>query len=77
MPYDVVGPVCESTDVLAHAKSLPKNLAEGDLLVIDGAGAYGWVMASHYNARDIPAEYVVPLDSQGAELSRAARLPFT
>jgi diaminopimelate decarboxylase len=55
---DVVGPVCESTDVLARRRKLPP-LASGDLVVLRTAGAYGMAMASQYNARPRPAEVLV------------------
>lgn len=55
--YDVVGPVCESADWLARARALA--LEEGDLLAIESAGAYGFVMAGHYNTRPRPAEVLV------------------
>jgi diaminopimelate decarboxylase len=55
---DVVGPVCESADVLARARKLPP-LSEGDLLAVRTAGAYGMAMASQYNARPRPAEVLV------------------
>ena len=55
---DVVGPVCESADVLAKRRRLP-TLATGDLLVLRSAGAYGMAMASQYNARPRPAEVLV------------------
>jgi diaminopimelate decarboxylase len=55
---DVVGPVCESTDVLAARRRLPP-LAAGDLVVLRTAGAYGMSMASQYNARPRPAEVLV------------------
>ncbi len=55
---DLVGPVCESTDVLAHARELP-HLSEGDLLVLRTAGAYGMSMSSQYNARPRAAEVLV------------------
>ena len=55
---DLVGPVCESTDVLARARKLPR-LSEGDLVVLRTAGAYGMSMASQYNARPRPAEVLV------------------
>lgn len=54
--YDVVGPVCESGDFLAEKRQLEK-LAAGDLLWVLCAGAYGYVMSSHYNLRPLPAEY--------------------
>jgi diaminopimelate decarboxylase len=55
---DVVGPVCESADVLAKRRRLPP-LQPGDLLVLRTAGAYGMAMASQYNARPRPAEVLV------------------
>ena len=55
---DVVGPVCESADVLASRRRLPP-LHTGDLLVLRTAGAYGMAMASQYNARPRPAEVLV------------------
>ena len=55
---DVVGPVCESADVLAKRRRLPP-LHSGDLLVLRTAGAYGMAMASQYNARPRPAEVLV------------------
>jgi diaminopimelate decarboxylase len=55
---DVVGPVCESADVLAKRRRLP-SLSAGDLVVLRTAGAYGMAMASQYNARPRPAEVLV------------------
>ncbi len=55
--YDVVGPVCESGDWLARDRDLA--IAEGDLLAIVGAGAYGMSMASNYNSRGRAAEVMV------------------
>lgn len=57
--YDLAGPVCESADILAQGRELPE-LHEGDVLAIGCAGAYGYVMASHYNARPLPAEWWMP-----------------
>ena len=57
-PCEVVGPICESTDVLAVAADLP-DLAPGDLVAFLDAGAYGMAMASNYNAQPRPAELVV------------------
>ncbi len=54
---NVVGPICESADVLGHDRLLPPT-REGDVLLIANAGAYGHVMSSHYNLRD-PAEEIV------------------
>ena len=55
---DIVGPVCESGDFLALDREMP-DLREGDLLAIMSAGAYGFVMASNYNSRPLPAEALV------------------
>ena len=55
---DIVGPVCESGDFFALAREMPE-LHEGDLLAIMSAGAYGFVMASNYNSRSLPAEALV------------------
>ena len=59
---DVVGPVCESADVLAPRRRLPR-LEAGDLIVLRTAGAYGMSMASQYNARRRPAEVLVSGES--------------
>ncbi len=56
--YDVVGPVCESGDFFARQRPLPQ-LQPGNLLAILGAGAYGFVMSSNYNARPRAAEVLV------------------
>jgi diaminopimelate decarboxylase len=55
---DIVGPVCESGDFFARDREMPE-LHEGDLLAIMSAGAYGFVMASNYNSRPLPAEALV------------------
>ncbi len=55
--YDVVGPVCESGDWLARDRSLA--IADGDLLAIASAGAYGMAMASNYNTRPRACEVLV------------------
>jgi len=55
---EVVGPVCETVDVLGKEVSLPE-LLRGDLLVMLSAGAYGFVMSSNYNSRRRPAEVLV------------------
>jgi diaminopimelate decarboxylase len=51
--YDVVGPVCESSDTFAKYIELPET-SRGDLIAIRSAGAYGEAMASRYNLRDLP-----------------------
>jgi diaminopimelate decarboxylase len=55
--YDVVGPVCESSDVLGEDRSLA--IAQGDLLAILSAGAYAMAMASNYNTRPRPCEVLI------------------
>ena len=55
---DIVGPVCESGDFFALDRQMPE-LRECDLLAIMSAGAYGFVMASNYNSRPLPAEALV------------------
>ena len=55
--YDVVGPVCESADVFAVDERLP-SVRRGDFLAIRSAGAYGEVMASQYNCRQLPGSYL-------------------
>ncbi len=54
--YDVVGPICESTDVFAKQTDLNRT-RRGDLLAIRSAGAYGEIMASGYNCRQLPQGY--------------------
>jgi len=49
--YDVVGPICESTDCFGKEVALPETF-RGDLIALRSAGAYGEVMASHYNLRE-------------------------
>jgi diaminopimelate decarboxylase len=56
--YEVVGPVCESSDVVGRDRML-SPLEVGDLLAIRDAGAYGSAMASNYNRRPLPAEVMV------------------
>jgi len=55
---DIVGPVCESGDFFARDREMPE-LHEDDLLAIMSGGAYGFVMASNYNSRTLPAESLV------------------
>lgn len=56
--YEIVGPVCESSDVVGRDRMLPL-LKEGDVVAIRDAGAYGSAMASNYNRRPLPAEVLV------------------
>ena len=58
--YDVVGPVCETGDFLGKEREL--QLAEGDLLAVRSAGAYGFTMSSNYNSRPRAAEVMVDGD---------------
>lgn len=51
--YDVVGPICESSDVFGKDETLPET-RRGDLIAFRSAGAYGSAMASRYNMRDLP-----------------------
>ena len=54
--YDVVGPICESSDVFAKAINL-NSVHRGDLIAMRSAGAYGEIMASQYNCRKLPVGY--------------------
>ena len=55
--YDVVGPICESSDVFAKAIDINKS-HRGDLIALRSAGAYGEIMASQYNCRQLPKGYI-------------------
>ena len=57
--FDVVGPICESSDVFGHRVKLPVVTAPDDVLLIADAGAYGFSMASAYNLRDLPEEDIL------------------
>ena len=59
--YDLVGPICESTDIFARDRMLPP-LEAGDLVAFMGAGAYGAVLASEYNSRPLVPEVLVDGD---------------
>ena len=56
---EVVGPICESSDVLGKRRALPDATAEGDVVVLATAGAYGFVMANQYNQRPLPREAIL------------------
>lgn len=58
--WDLVGPICETGDFLGKDRTLA--LAQGDLLAVAGAGAYGFAMASNYNSRNRAAEILVDND---------------
>lgn len=68
-PANVVGPVCETADILSHGALLP-DLSPGEPLAILTAGAYGMVMASNYNARPRPPEVVVNEDGRTWHIAR-------
>jgi diaminopimelate decarboxylase len=70
---DVVGPICESADYFAKNRSLPK-VGEGDYLALLSAGAYGFVMASNYNTRPMPAEVLVH-GSKSAVVRERQKMP--
>ena len=55
---NIVGPICESADVLGHDRLLPPSF-EGDVLLIANAGAYGRAMSSSYNLREPAVELVL------------------
>ena len=67
--YDVVGPVCETSDLFASGRALPE-LKSGDLVAILSAGAYGAVMAGDYNARPRAAEVLVAGEQWGIVRAR-------
>jgi diaminopimelate decarboxylase/aspartate kinase len=58
-PAEIVGPICESSDVLGHRRRLPDATAEGDVVLVEHAGAYGFAMANTYNLRALPAEEIL------------------
>jgi diaminopimelate decarboxylase len=59
--YDIVGPVCESSDVLGYERAIAAS--EGDLIAVLSAGAYGFVMSSNYNTRNRAAEVMIDGDA--------------
>lgn len=69
LPYDVVGPVCETGDTFARDRDLPP-LKAGDLVVFMSAGAYGAVMSGEYNTRPLAAEVLVDGDRSAVIRSR-------
>ncbi len=54
--FDVVGPICESSDVFGRRRRLPGGTAPGDVMLVADAGAYGYVMSNTYNQRELPRE---------------------
>lgn len=69
MVADVVGPLCESGDVLALERELP-SVEPGDLLVVENAGAYGYAMASNYNSSPRPPEVLVTPNGEARLIRR-------
>lgn len=67
--YEIVGPVCETTDALGHDVALP-HMYPGDLLAVLTTGAYGMAMASNYNQRLRPPEIVIAEDGQHWQIAR-------
>jgi len=59
MPCDIVGPICESGDILGDKRSLPASTTPGDVILVSDAGAYGMVMSNDYNLRARPMESVL------------------
>ncbi len=57
--FEVVGPICESSDVFGQRVKLPAATAPGDVMILADTGAYGMVMANTYNLRALPAEDVI------------------
>ena len=55
--YDIVGPICESSDTFAKSYKMNRT-KRGDFLAIRSAGAYGEIMASQYNCRELPKAYM-------------------
>ncbi|MBW8822848.1 MAG: bifunctional aspartate kinase/diaminopimelate decarboxylase [Xanthomonadales bacterium] len=58
-PFDVVGPICESSDLFGKERSLPRATAPGDVMLVADAGAYGYSMASEYNLRALPHQEII------------------
>ena len=57
--FDIVGPICETTDVITENAKLNKGIKRGDLLFIEKVGAYGATMSSTYNSRGLIPEVLV------------------
>lgn len=77
--YDVVGPICESTDTFEKAALLPHDLAQGELMCFLYTGAYCAVMSNSYNSRPIIAEVLIEHDSASVirqPISQAALMAF-
>lgn len=72
-PVYVVGNICESGDILVHDRVIP-CCREGDALIVHDAGAYGFAMASNYNARPLPAEVLITSSGNVRLIRRAQTL---
>ena len=57
--FDIVGPICESSDVFGKRRKLPAATCEGDVALVADAGAYGFTMANTYNLRALPIEEII------------------
>lgn len=73
MPVYIVGNICESGDILAHDRPFPV-MEQKDVVVIHDAGAYGFAMASNYNARPLPAEVLITLNGDVRVIRRRQTL---
>lgn len=71
--YTIVGNICESGDILAEDRLLPE-IREDDLLVVHDTGAYGYSMASNYNARLLPAEVLITEEGKPVLIRRRQTL---
>ena len=69
-PFTVVGNICESGDILAKDRLLPRETCRGDLIAIMDAGAYGYSMASCYNQRFRPAEILLCSDGSVKQIRK-------
>jgi diaminopimelate decarboxylase len=67
--FEVVGPICETADIMVKSTNLYKSVKQGDYYFIDKVGAYGYVMASNYNSKGIASEVLVS-DSRYLEVKR-------
>ena len=57
----IVGPICESGDVLIRNLEVSKNISVGDSIIVTNTGAYGYVMASNYNNRKLPVQEILKI----------------
>ncbi|MCV6590624.1 MAG: hypothetical protein OIF57_16600 [Marinobacterium sp.] len=73
VPYDVAGPICESTDTFARAYTLPSSLKKGDRMVFGLAGAYSAVLSNSFNSRALVAEVLV--DGHEVTVIRSRQTP--